>query len=167
MRPLQNEIEVRRIGVEDWSLWLKLRLQALAEAPYAFCSKLADWQGAGDTEDRWRGRLSDVPLNLVAEWRQVPAGMASGTALNPNGSVELISMSVAPFARGRGVGDALVTAVIDWSREQRASTVVLGVLERNQRAVTFYRRHGFVPDGDSAEPANEHRMVRDLSLGVR
>ena len=167
MRPFQDEIKVRRIGVDDWPLWRKLRLQALEEAPYAFSSRLADWQGRGDTEARWRGRVSDVPLNIVADWQENAAGMASGTAPNPDGSVELISMWVAPFARGRGVGDALVNAVIEWAREQQASSVVLGVLEGNERAVAFYRRHGFIPVGASVGTATEHRMVRDFSHGFR
>jgi ribosomal protein S18 acetylase RimI-like enzyme len=161
----QNKIKVRRVGVDDWPLWRKLRLHALEEAPYAFSSRLVDWQGRGDTEARWRARVSDVPLNIVAEWQETAAGMASGTTPNPDGSVELISMWVAPFARGRGVGDALVNAVIEWAREQQASTVALGVLEGNERAVAFYRRHGFIPVGASVETVTEHRMVRDFSQG--
>jgi ribosomal protein S18 acetylase RimI-like enzyme len=104
-----------------------------------------------------------VPLNIVAEWQETAAGMASGTAPNPDGSVELISMWVVPFARGRGVGDALVSAVIEWAREQQASRVALGVLEGNERAAAFYRRHGFIPVDANVGAVTEHRMVRDLS----
>src|SRR5262249_25944453 len=93
-------------------------------------------------------------LNIVAEWQETAAGMASGTAPNPDGSVELISMWVAPFARGRGVGDALVNAVIEWAREQQASTVALGVLEGNERAVAFYRRHGFSRSVPTSGPSS-------------
>ena len=164
-RPFQDEIRVRSIGVDDWPLWRSLRLQALEEAPYAFSSQLADWQGRGDTEARWRGRVSDVPLNIVAELQEAAAGMASGTAPNPDGSVELISMWVAPFARGRGVGHALLNAVIEWAREQQASRVALGVLEGNERAVAFYHRHGFIPVGANLGTVTEHRMVLEISQG--
>jgi len=162
----QDEINVRRIGIDDWRLWRKLRLDALAEAPYAFGSTLADWQGKGDTEIRWRGRLADVPLNIIAEWRKTSAGMASSTAPNAEGSVELLSMWVAPFARGRGVGDLLVNAVMEWAREQQASKVVLAVFEGNERALALYRRHGFVDAGaivvTSSRTAVERNMVRWL-----
>jgi hypothetical protein len=100
-RLAQDEIKLRKIGVDDWPLWRNLRLAALAEAPHAFSSKLADWQGEGDTEARWRGRLSAIPFSVVAEWRKAVAGMVSASALNPDGSVELFSMWVAPFAPGR------------------------------------------------------------------
>ena len=82
----RNEIQLRSLVPDDWQLWREVRLEALKEAPYAFGSKLADWQGERDTEVRWRGRLTAVPLNLMAEWRQMPAGMAGGTAPNPEGS---------------------------------------------------------------------------------
>jgi len=138
-------------------------LEALTEAPYAFGSTLADWQGKGDTETRWRGRLTEVPFNIVAAWQEAAAGMASGTAPNPTGSVELLSMWVAPFARGRGIGEALVTAVLEWAREAQASRVDLAVFESNQRALALYRRCGFVdagsqPDDGRATPT-ERRLV--------
>jgi GNAT superfamily N-acetyltransferase len=165
-----DQINLRQIGVDDWPLWRKLRLQALEEAPYAFGSKLADWQGEGDTETRWRGRLSDVPLNIVAEWQKTAAGMASATALDPDGAVELISMWVAPFARGRGVGDSLVNAVIEWAREQQASRVALALFGGNERALALYRRHGFVDCRDSlgggSGTLTERKMMRDLRSAV-
>jgi ribosomal protein S18 acetylase RimI-like enzyme len=162
----QNEISVRRIGVDEWQLWRRLRLHALAEAPYAFGSKLADWQGPGDTEARWRGRLSDVPLNIIAERRKTAVGMTSATTPNPDGSVELLSMWVAPLARGHGVGDALVSAVIEWACQQQALRVALAVVEDNERAVALYHRHGFIDAGAtiSSSPgiATERNMIRAL-----
>jgi sugar/nucleoside kinase (ribokinase family)/ribosomal protein S18 acetylase RimI-like enzyme len=155
----RDQINLRKIGVDDWSSWRTLRLEALAEAPYAFGSKLADWQGPGDTEARWRARLSDVPLNIIAEWRDQPAGMISATAADADGSIELISTWVAPFARGHGVGDALVSQVIVWAREQQASKVALAVFETNERAHALYRRHGFVDVGAASA---ERKMVRLL-----
>jgi ribosomal protein S18 acetylase RimI-like enzyme len=156
-----GEVQVRAIGVDDWQLWRRLRLAALEEAPYAFSSKLADWQGEGDTESRWRRRLSDVPLNLIAEWQQTAAGMASAVAPNPDGAVELISMWVAPAARGRGVGDSLVTAVCEWAREQQGSKVILAVFGGNEHALAFYRRNGFIDTGATSSAA-ERQMARSL-----
>ena len=124
----------------------------------------SSWQGEGDTETRWRGRLSDVPLNIVAEWQKTPAGMVSGTAPGTEGSVELISMWVAPFARGHGIGDSLVNAVIEWAREQQASKVILAVLEGNLRALALYRRHGFIDVG--ANPSTNSEAERKMALSL-
>jgi ribosomal protein S18 acetylase RimI-like enzyme len=147
-----------------WRDWRQLRLQALTEAPAAFGSTLAEWTGAGDTEARWRGRLASVPVNLVARLDGKAAGMVSATS--PNGdAVELISMWVAPKARGRGVGAALIHAVVDWARHQHVAQVVLDVREGNEPAIRLYEREGFVDVGSSPfsdAGAPERRMVRRL-----
>jgi len=159
-------IEIREAGVDDWPLWRELRLAALGEAPYAFSSTLAEWQGAGDTEERWRARLAMVRMNFVAYLDGKAAGMVSGTAADGGGTSELVSMWVAPFARGRGVGDSLVVAVLEWARAQRAARVALDVVEANERAMTLYRRHGFTDAGPidctGSGIASERRMVLDL-----
>jgi ribosomal protein S18 acetylase RimI-like enzyme len=101
-----------------------VRLEALGQAPDAFSSKLADWQGEGDTESRWRTRLSAVPFNIVSYLDSTAAGMVSATAPE-DGTIELISMWVAPFARGRSVGDALLAALKAWAEEQEAARIKL------------------------------------------
>jgi GNAT superfamily N-acetyltransferase len=140
-------ITLRAISADDWPAWRELRLEALREAPSAFGSTLAQWQGEGDTEARWRARLNDVPFNAIAEFDGMAAGIASGTALSADGTVELISMWVAPFARGRGAGDALIGAIVHWARAQRANRVALAVVPQNPHAIALYARHGFVRNG--------------------
>lgn len=146
------EIAIRRIGPDEWRLWRELRLAALAEAPEAFGSKLADWQGAGDSEARWRARLDAVALNLIASLDGEGAGMLSAVADGTD--VELISMWVTPRARGAGVGDALVEAVLAWASYLHPARIRLRVVEGNQRAAALYRRNGFVDAGpvDRAAP---------------
>ena len=164
------KISLRTLTDNDWRLWRELRLQALEEAPYAFSSRLADWQGVGDSEMRWRSRLLAVPLNIVAELNGNPAGMVSGTAPSPDGTVELISMWVAPFARGRGVGDCLVTAIVNWAEQQHALRVSLAVFEGNQSALRLYRRHQFTDRGtasqDGSASACERQLVRDIRPAI-
>ncbi|MBV8367918.1 MAG: GNAT family N-acetyltransferase [Candidatus Eremiobacteraeota bacterium] len=150
-------VEVREIGADDWRLFRRLRLDALAKAPYAFGATLADWSGERDAEARWRARLSTVPFNVVAYLDHRPAGIASGLPGEEDGTTELISMWVAPFARGRGVADALVGAVVRWSRERRATKLFLNVVEDNARARSVYRRLGFVDTG--ARCPNELGLV--------
>lgn len=121
-------------------------MEALREAPYAFGLKLSDWQGSGDTEARWRERFTDVPLNVIALLDGKPAGMVGALVADGN-TVELISMWVAPFARGRGVGDALIQAIVSWAEKQHADRLVLSVRNDNGRAIALYARHGFIDAG--------------------
>jgi hypothetical protein len=95
-------ITIRQVTGDDWRTWRELRLHALREAPDAFSSTLAEWEMAD--EARWRSRLHDVSYNVLADLDQLRAGMASGS--RAAGDVEVMSLWVAPFARGLGVGDA-------------------------------------------------------------
>ncbi|MFF4974571.1 GNAT family N-acetyltransferase [Streptomyces sp. NPDC001083] len=145
-------LELRTVESDDWPLWRELRLAALAEAPHAFGSTLADWQGPGDREERWRGRLS-IPgaRDLVALLDGLPVGMASGVPDEDGQSVELISLWVGPLARGRGVGDRLVQAVERWAAERGARTLRLSVMPDNHTAVALYERHGYTDTGEPGD----------------
>jgi ribosomal protein S18 acetylase RimI-like enzyme len=68
------------------------------------------------------------------------------------GELEFRMLSVAASARGRGVGDALVRAVIDQARAVGVERVVLSSSEKMLAAHRLYRRLGFtrLPDRDWA-----------------
>jgi ribosomal protein S18 acetylase RimI-like enzyme len=149
MRHAAWVLELRVLTPDDWPVWRELRLAALAEAPYAFGASLADWQGDGDREERWRGRLGLAgSYNVVAVLDGRPVGMATGVPAGPPGVVELISMWVSPAARGRGVGDRLVAAVTAWAQQVGATEVRLAVVEDNAAAEALYRRTGFTDTGE-------------------
>lgn len=142
-------IELRVLTPHDWPVWRELRLAALAEAPHAFGSRLADWQGPNDLAERWRGRLELAgSYNLVAALDGRQAGMASGVPAHAPGVAEVISMWVHPAARGRGVGDRLLGEVERWARARGARTLRLAVAEGNRAATGLYLRHGYRQTGE-------------------
>lgn len=158
-------ITVRQLNEDQWPEWRSLRLTALATDPSAFGSTLAEWSGPGDVEDRWRRRLRGVALNLLADLDGQTVGMASAS-MPEDGTAEILSMWVAPQARGRGVGDALVVAALRWIRANGGLRAALDVREANGPAIALYRRHGFCDDGWASEPDDPHperRMVRDFA----
>lgn len=141
-------IEIQAIGPDDWKSWSELRLAALAEAPFAFGSQLADWVDA--PEERWRERLSAPgAYQVIASIDGTPAGMAGG--FPDDGHAELVSMWVAPAGRGKGVGNALMTAIEDWARSIGATVLKLSVVPGNDPAHDLYLRHGYV---DTDEPGD-------------
>ena len=146
----RSRVRLLILTPDDWSLFRELRLAALREAPDAFSSTLADWQDA--REARWRERLTNVPFNAIAFLDGAAAGMVGATGPNAAGTVELISMWVAPFARGRGVGDALVKSVAQWAAEKHAREVTLEVVESNGPARALYERCGFADQGRLSKP---------------
>lgn len=62
------------------------------------------------------------------------------------GELEFRMLAVAPAARGRGVGSALVRHVLDTARERGDRAVVLSTEPGMVAARRIYDRHGFVPD---------------------
>lgn len=138
--------EIVPIGPESWEEFRAVRLASLADAPEAFGSRHADWVDA--TEEQWRARLSDVPLTLVARDGDIggtPVGVACGMPVGDD-EVELISMWVAPSARGHGLAERLVAGVVAWAGERDRSTYLM-VREGNHRAIAAYARAGFVDRG--------------------
>ncbi|MBW0101607.1 GNAT family N-acetyltransferase [Pseudonocardia sp. KRD291] len=157
-------IVLRVVTVDDWALWRDLRLASLADAPEAFHSRLADWVGA--SEAQWRERLDTPGRYFVADLDGRPAGMVCGMPPDAVGVCDLLSLWVAPFARGHGVGDALVGAVVDWAGEQGAERVALHVVVGNHVASGLYLRNGFVDQGivgGIADGMVERRMERVLA----
>lgn len=153
-----QRLQLRRIGRDEWELWRDVRLRALAEAPDAFGSTLAYWQGE-DLEKRWRSRLNDVPLNVVATAGGSAIGQVSGSEVDADGRVELTSMWVDPAARGTGVGEALVASVVEWARSTGAAAVVLSVKLANVHAVALYQRAGFEPIDELARDGEMRMQV--------
>jgi ribosomal protein S18 acetylase RimI-like enzyme len=158
-------MEIRTLSSEDWAVWRGLRLAALSEAPDAFGTTLADWQGDGDREQRWRDRL-EIPgsHNVVAVLDGVPMGMASGVPAGSVGSVDIISLWVDPAARGQGVADRLIEEIEAWAvRACRARTLRLEVTPGNVAAIALYRRHGFADTGEPGDPTPDG-LARELVM---
>lgn len=138
-------ISVRAVGADDWATWRELRLAALADAPDAFGARLEQVREVD--EARWRERLAGGALHLVAELDDKPAGIVAALD-EPDGAAQLVSMWVAPFARGQNVGESLIDALVDWAGER---TVRLEVVTTNTRARDLYRRNGFVDDHQAGD----------------
>jgi ribosomal protein S18 acetylase RimI-like enzyme len=159
-------IALRPVTADDWERWRSVRLAALAEAPDAFGSTLADWADA--PEHRWRARLS-IPgaLDLLACDGSAAVGMASGVPGDEPGTAELISMWVAPAHRGRGVATDLIRAVAQWAGDADAHSLDLSVMPDNAVARRTYERNGFVVADEPGDPLPDGRhevvMRRDLT----
>ncbi len=169
----RDRTAVRRLGPQDWELSRRVRLAALAEAPYAFMSTLERELGF---EDRvWRERLGSATAATFLAWLDGdPAGTATGKVENPDdefavpGAWQLVGMWVDPRARGLGVAAALVEAVAGHASAAGAPDLVLWVTEVNDRARAFYQRMGFSRTGARqpvrpTEPDHwEEQMIRQL-----
>lgn len=89
--------------------------------------------------------------------------MAAGGESTYAGMAALTSLWVHPRARGHGIGDQLVAAVIEWSRGAGYKQILLWVREGNSYAEVLYARHHFKRTGEMMdEPHREFEMARLL-----
>ena len=165
---------VRRIRPHEWPSLRALRLRALADAPMAFGSTLAREQAFADTvwrERAERGASGDDSVTFVVEhdgrWLGIVTGLARDPDVPDDPRPELVSMFVAPEARGRGIGAALVEAVIGWAGARRANGLTLWVTASNTAALALYERCGFRPTGERrplehSSAVDSIRMVREF-----
>jgi ribosomal protein S18 acetylase RimI-like enzyme len=89
----------------------------------------------------------------------LPGGVFADVA--QDGELEFRMLAVAPSAQRRGIGEALVRAVIDRARELAVPTVILSSQDRMTTAHRLYERLGFrrLPDRDWEIPHAGIRLV--------
>lgn len=144
---MSDQIEIRRIVAHEWRELREVRLRALAEAPDAFATTLAE--AAARSDDEWRrfGSLtasSDRSSSFVAVADGRFVGLVGGYEPDDDlGCVHLVQMWTAPEARRRGVGRRLVEAVLGFADGR---PVRLAVVRDNDAARQLYESMGFVAD---------------------
>lgn len=144
---MDGKIELRALTPDDAAIYWALRLRALRDEPDAFGSSYED--------------AKDRPLEKVAEQLRGSAdaftlgafenGSLVGTITfhRPTGMKErhtanIFGMYVAPEAQGRGVGGALLDALLTRARMlEGLEQIYLGVVTTQAAARALYRSRGF------------------------
>jgi L-amino acid N-acyltransferase YncA len=143
-------VEIREARAEDWpQIWPILSETVRAQETYAFDPRMTSEQG----RDIW---LAAPPAAAVVAVSSTPgsggspAGEVLGTAKmgpnreGPGAHVGTASFLVSAQARGRGVGRALATYVVDWHRAHGFRGIQFNaVVETNTAAVALWRSLGF------------------------
>lgn len=166
----QKKIEIRRTQVSDAAAMARIMshpevLPGLLQMPHA-------------SEEQWKQRLSDnlapgrgQDLHLGAAIGGELVGnaglMAAGTSPRRRHAMHL-GMAVAPAAQGRGVGTALMAALLDYADNwAQVLRIELGVFVDNERAIRLYQRHGFEIEGRQRAYALRHGRHADCYMMAR
>jgi ribosomal protein S18 acetylase RimI-like enzyme len=151
-------MHLHEVHPDDWESHRDIRLEMLQAAPDAFWYTYAD-EAVYDEAD-WRERIEGAWLVHVRDGEGVVGSAGLGSHWEPDRATtgSLFGMYVAPRARGRGVGEALVHAVVEEARRLGKSEVVLEVASDNLAAIALYERCGFERTG----AAHDHPRRQDL-----
>jgi ribosomal protein S18 acetylase RimI-like enzyme len=110
---------------------------------------------------------------LIAELDHVPVGYtqlilnSKDESIQGTTPLEVRRIYAAQEYIGKGIGKQLMQAAIQEARQRNCDCVWLGVWEKNQRAIDFYRKWGFREVGTHVfsvgdDPQNDY--VMELSL---
>jgi ribosomal protein S18 acetylase RimI-like enzyme len=156
-------VSAYEVPESDWRIWRELRLDALADAPYAFTEPLD--RARAKTEADWRSWWSDAVRcgpRFIGLFDGAPVGMCAVCFPEDFGGAPLlINMWTSPKARGRGLGRAMLDACVEYCEQAGHPRFLLGVVEDNLPARRLYESYGFVETGDS-EPLDSDASKRVL-----
>lgn len=121
------------------------------------------------SEQRFRDYLADPDRAvLVAREGGRIVGYAMLVRGSPNNAaIELSKLYVLSDSHGAGASAALMTAALERAADLKATSVWLGVNQKNQRAQRFYAKQGFTVSGTrtfrvGAGTENDYVMVRPV-----
>ncbi|MEV7389900.1 MULTISPECIES: bifunctional helix-turn-helix transcriptional regulator/GNAT family N-acetyltransferase [unclassified Streptomyces] len=123
--------------------WIVQRNAALYAAEYGFN---ADYEGlvARIVADFAEDHDPHLERVWIAEWAGRPMGCVMCVRDDAPGTARLRLLLVEPEARGLGIGDRLVGAVIEFARGVGYRDLVLWTNDILSAARRIYQRHGFV-----------------------
>lgn len=134
--------DIRRLTAGDAAAFHALRQEAMTTDPDSLATTLAE-ERAKTLEQVAAALTGNVVFGAFLEGDLV--GMAGFGRLKPARERHkglVWSMYVRAAGRGRGLGDALLRAVIDHARGE-VEVLQLVVVSTNAPAVALYERHGF------------------------
>ena len=107
----------------------------------------------------------DGTLAGYLKWNEAP----SQTDLNDPASLEIQRIYVSKEFQGSGLGTYLIDQAVRIAVEKKKEFIWLGVWEKNEKAIRFYKKNGFYKAGTHAffvggDQQTDHIMRRDLQV---
>jgi L-amino acid N-acyltransferase YncA len=138
LRTLQAVVAIRRLSSADWPVVARIYAQGLATGSATFETTVPSWE-------EWDAAHLPEP-RLVAELDGVVAGWVAVSPVSRRavyrGVVEH-SVYVADEARGRGVGRALLDALVRSARRHGIWTIQTSIFPENEASLALHRAVGF------------------------
>lgn len=138
MTAVSAQVAIAVLGPGDWDDVARIYAEGIATRLATFETELPSWQAWDDahlTEHRFVARED----GRAAGW----AALAPVSSRCVYAGVAEVSVYVAAAARGRGVGTALLSALVASSEAGGVWTLEAGILPENEASVRMHERCGF------------------------
>lgn len=134
---------IKKLSKDDWQIYKAIRIDALAKFPLNFGSTLEEEIARQD--DEWMNLLVSNIIFGVFDANKLVG--CCGFAIFPNKKMQhkasIWGMYLKPEYAGTGLADKLLKTVINHARENHIKKIQLACADYNQRAISFYQKHGF------------------------
>jgi GNAT superfamily N-acetyltransferase len=153
---LDEELEARGFGLSGASLVLaggvdpvsapasvKVQLDELTQGWVEAWAGVSGLDGTVETAELVLSQLGDRARFATALDPSTGELVGTGIGVVEDGWVGLFSLAVTSAARRRGVGSAIIDALLSWSADRGARRAYLQVEADNAGALRFYARRGF------------------------
>jgi tRNA threonylcarbamoyl adenosine modification protein YeaZ/ribosomal-protein-alanine acetyltransferase len=128
--PAPAGVKFRPLNAMDLVSVYAIEKAAYAEDPWSMAQFKEELAG----KNRWY---------LVAELAGDVVGYVGG--LTNGDAVDILTLTVSPEHRRKGIGRELLRRLIDWSRNKKVAAIMLEMRVGNVEALPLYLANGFVP----------------------
>ncbi|HYK60720.1 MAG TPA: GNAT family N-acetyltransferase [Bryobacteraceae bacterium] len=155
-------LAIEPLAPADWDAVRRIYLEGIATGNATFEQSAPEW-------DKWdAGHLK--ACRLVARAEDDVLGWAALSPVSGRcvyAGVAEVSVYVADGARGRGVGNALMMALIRESEQNGIWTLQAGIFPENAASIKLHQRSGFRIVGTRERPGQLNGSWRDVVLMER
>ncbi|MCP9757215.1 GNAT family N-acetyltransferase [Lacihabitans sp. CCS-44] len=148
-----TSIEIKKVQTADLKQLQEIGRQTFSETFSAGNTEenMQNYLEEGFSEEKLSKELNDpnaefyfaTQKNVVIGYLKLNFG-ASQTELKDESALEIERIYVLKDFHGKSVGQVLYNQAIDIAKQKKANYVWLGVWEENPRAISFYKKNGFV-----------------------
>ena len=150
---------VSAMHAEDWDAVRAIYLEGIATGNATFQQSAPEWE-------KWDAGHLPVCRLVAREGAEILGWVAlSAVSKRPvYAGVAEVSIYVAERARSRGVGSALLSALITASEAAGFWTLQAGIFPENTASIELHRKHGFRVLGTRERPGCLNGKWRDVVL---
>jgi phosphinothricin acetyltransferase len=154
---MNYELDSMRSG--DWEQVRAIYLEGIATGQATFETEAPGW-GQWDTGHLPQCRLVARVGDKIFGW----AALSPVSRRSVYAGVAEVSVYVSAAARGNGIGDALLAALIASSEQHSIWTLQSAIFPENRASIALHLKHGFREVGRRERIAKHHGVWRDTVI---
>ena len=151
--------QIERMNRDDWEAVRSIYREGIETGHATLDTAIPDWN-VWDAEHRSDCRIVARDADRVVGW----AALSPVSERCVYGGVAEVSVYVAGEARGKGLGKALLQALIDGSEEAGLWTLQAGILPENRASIHLHKKLGFREVGRRERIGQRDGVWRDEIL---